>query len=1606
MFQAPGVQNEPVIESIIDSIVQAIPRTLDADNQNALAQFIRRYFHGVPHSDLSTQLAEDLLGAAQSHWKLSQQRPADTHKLRIFNPEFATEGWQSAHTVIEIVTQDQPWLVASVQSLLRTEHLGVHLLIHPVLDIARKKEGSLINLTPQKSTGSDSERLVAESLIHVQIDRLNTSEHIGLTEKFDAMLHLLRMIHSEQPAMQDTLAMLAHGNTEHTEFVQWLAQDRFICFGSATLPTDQLADTNATGESLSVEDSDALGLLNQHHRFHWPLREQLPADALVSLSATSMPLTISKAASKSPILRDEFADILLIPNGSTVTVLLGLFASSLQYQPTQSIPFIRDRIRSAIDASERSPDSHDGEALERVLRGFPREMLLQTHPERLLEMAKGIVSLHERQQIRLFYSVDPLNRFYNCLVFIPRDTYSRELRHNIEALLLAGLSGESLDFRTEFSSNSALARLHFVVRRRPPFSHKVNWSALEARIRSAAITWHDQLLDMLRDQYDESTALTLYKKYAKGFSENYRVDYSARAAVADIEFIENTSLADGPVMSFYRNIFTDSNTVNFKLFSESNSVSLSSVIPIIENMGLRIETGHPFEISRLGDSSVWIHEFTAEYAGKGEHNASESGEYIQAAWLQIWRDSVENDGFNQLILEAGLTWREVVIVRSYCKYLLQIAVPFSQSYMIECLVSNAEIALLLIKLFNEKFDPKLTGRNIEACTQKINEAMDSVASLDEERILRSYQNLIDATLRTNYFCLNTAGEPFDYLSFKFDSGRVNDLPLPKPHVEIFVYSPMLEAIHLRGGAVARGGLRWSDRREDFRTEVLGLMKAQMVKNAVIVPVGSKGGFFVKVPPSPDRETNQQTAISCYQTFLSGLLDITDNIIDGKLVPPSNVVRYDSDDPYLVVAADKGTATFSDYANEVSHRYDFWLGDAFASGGSAGYDHKKMGITARGAWESVKRHFRSLGIDTQTESITVAGIGDMAGDVFGNGMLLSEKLKLVAAFNHQHIFIDPCPDPAISFAERSRLFDLPRSSWEDYNVDTLSKGGAIFSRAEKKLHLSTEAAQALGIENTTLTPNELISHILKAPVDLLWNGGIGTYIKSSSETHQQAADRSNDAVRIDANALHCQVIGEGGNLGLTQLARIEFAQQGGHVYTDAIDNSAGVDCSDHEVNIKILLNSVVHNQDLTVKHRDELLANMTAEVASLVLRDNYLQTQCISQVLSEAAINLDEQAQFMTHLENTERLDREIEHLPSTEDIADRMANGDGLTAPEIAVLVSYSKLVLYDELLESSLSEDPALADLLIEYFPMPLQQQYRQEILSHRLQREIICSVITNEFINRLGPTFGYRMYRELGTSAADVVSAFIAVRSIFNMPTLWAAIEALDNAVASDIQIQMNILVRGLVERATHGLLRIRSGYKTIDQVIAQYKEGIAELIQAMPDCLSSSSKKTLNQRVTFFTDAKVPAATALQVAQVVPMSSSLDIVEVSSSLNETVAHTATVYFELGRALDLQWLREEIAGLAVTSHWHVLAKAELRSDLHYQQRYLAAEIISSTNQMPSAFERVKLWSENNAGPLEKFTALMLDIKASSDVDFAMLSLAVNEVHKLLNSDRPLSGT
>jgi glutamate dehydrogenase len=1015
---------------------------------------------------------------------------------------------------------------------------------------------------------------------------------------------------------------------------------------------------------------------------------------------------------------------------------------------------------------------------------------------------------------------------------------------------------------------------------------------------------------------------------------------------------------------------------------------------------VRVLEERPYEIARAGGTAVWLHDFGLFRAGAEELDLDRLRGIFHEAFARVWRGDAENDDFNRLVLAARLDWRQVTVLRAYAKYMRQAGFTFSQSYVEQTLAAHPEIARLLLELFLAAHDPAADADGavrIAGIEMAIRTALDDVANLDEDRIVRQYLAVIQATLRSNYF-QSEGGAAKPYLAFKLDPRQVPGLPEPRPMAEIFVYSTRVEGVHLRGGKVARGGLRWSDRMEDYRTEVLGLMKAQMVKNTVIVPVGSKGGFVLKnPPPASDREAFLAEGVACYKLYLHGLLDLTDNLVGGRLVPPPALVRRDGDDPYLVVAADKGTASFSDYANAVSKEYGFWLGDAFASGGSAGYDHKKMAITARGAWEAVKRHFRELGLDTQTQEFSVIGIGDMSGDVFGNGLLLSEKIRLVAAFDHRHVFIDPSPDPAASFAERQRLFALPRSSWADYDAGLISAGGGVYPRSAKSVALSPEARAALGITAETLTPQELVRAVLLAPVDLLYNGGIGTYVKASQESHADVGDRANDAIRVNGGELRCRVVAEGGNLGCTQLGRIEYALKGGRINTDAIDNSGGVDCSDHEVNIKILLNSVIEDGELTEKQRNKLLVEMTDEVAKLVLRDNYFQTQVLSVSRSRGVHLLDEQMRYMHALAAAGRLNRLLERLPREEQIGERRAAGIGLTHPELAVILAYNKMELYEALLASDVPEDAYISTALERYFPQALRQRFPEQVRRHPLKREIIATHVVNSMVNRVGPTFVFRLQEETGAATADIVRAYLATREVFALVPLWQAIEALDNQVADATQTAMLLDGLRLIQRGTLWFLHHRDHLRDLVATLERFSGGVERLAASLLEVVTPSYRAELDAAVDHFTGLGVPSALARRVACLEELYSALDLVEVAAESGRDAELVARVYFTLGGELDLHWLGHQIGALPADTHWHGLARAALRDDLSTQARLLTADVLRGAPENAAVDDLIASWRSRRNFQFERCRHLFAEIRSASTPDMPMLSVALRELRGLV---------
>lgn len=1592
----------------IDEVLALIHAKAPAEQRDALAQFVNLYYRDVAPEDVLARRADDLYGAALSHWNFARKREPLKPKIRVFNPTVEENGWQSTHTIIEIVNDDMPFLVDSVTIEVNRHGLTLHLIVHPILYIKRNADGELI-----QQTTTPKEQTTVESFMHVEVDRVVSQEQLNTLAK-----DLQRVLGDVRVAVDDWKKMTARITDVLTEiekttppipldemmegkaFLRWLADNNFTFLGYRCYDLVKLGDEDA----LKIVTGSGLGILRE--------RDVEPPSALPSnlRAFARLPrlLFITKANSHSTVHRPGYLDYVGVKRFDETGEVcgehrfLGLFTSTAYRAKPEEIPLLRRKTANVVGRSGIKMGSHTGKALLNILDTYPRDELFQIGETDLLKTVREILHLGERQRFRLFIRNDPFDRFISCLIYAPRENYTTELIKHWEHILMQAFQGKGTEYDV-FLSESVLIRILIRVRTTPGAIPAYDINDIERRLIAAARRWEDELKQALGEALGEAKGNELYHRIGLAFPAAYREDFPARNAVTDAERAQRVLEGQPLALSLYRPLEAGPRELRFKLVHKGRPVILSNSLPMLECMGLTVLDERPYHLPVEGSEPVWIHDF-----GLMTQNADidvEIGrlqEIFEDAFGRVFRGEIENDDFNRLVIAANLPAEEIVILRAYAKYLRQTGFPLTLSFIQPTLSNNAGIARQLIELFKIRFD--LSRSYDEAAEAEIIKAikgsLESVQNLNEDRVLRQFLALIRATTRTNFWRTDEHGARRSFLSFKFDPSKVPGLPDPKPMFEIFVYSPRFEGVHLRGGKVARGGLRWSDRPEDFRTEILGLVKAQMVKNTVIVPVGSKGGFVLKRAPAPsDREAYLKEGIECYQDYLRGLLDLTDNLKQGTIIPPPQIRRHDADDPYLVVAADKGTAAFSDYANAISKEYGFWMEDAFASGGSAGYDHKAMGITARGAWESVKRHFREMSVNTQTTDFTVVGVGDMSGDVFGNGMLLSEHIKLVAAFDHRHIFLDPAPDAGLSFHERARLFTLPRSSWADYNSKLISEGGGVYPRTAKSIHITPGVRQALGLgelEAEDLTPNEMITAILKAPVDLLYNGGIGCYVKATRETNADAGDRANDLVRINGQDLRCKAVAEGGNLGFTQLGRIEYALNGGRINTDAIDNSAGVSTSDHEVNIKILLGIVISEGEMTEKQRNTLLAEMTDEVAALVLRDNYSQTQWLS-VSRHMAINLlDAQQRFMRFLEKAGRLKRSLEFLPTDDQIAERRSKQIGLTSPETAVLLAYSKIWLTDELLASSLPDDSWVQTALERYFPQALRERYSDYMRRHPLRREIIATHVTNSMVNRVGSTFVHYLGEITGFRPAEIVRAYLLTREVFGLVPIWKEIESLDNQIEDRLQAQMVLDIDKLVVRATAWFLRSRRLLDDMAASISYFSQGVSALAQQFPQSLDQTDRERLEAVAANYQTQGVPEALARRVACLDALYSALDIVEVSGASQQPVEKVAGVYYDLATRLDLPRLREQIAALPGEQHWQGLARGAMLDELTGLQRTITGEAINGSNGAVTSNELVQEWLKRNQRAIERTRQLLSELENAPSLDVSMLSVALRELRHL----------
>lgn len=1606
-----------------------------AANAPELADLIRLFYRHVPAEEVNDDDPVDLVGAVRSNYQLAESRVPGRAAVRILNPTRAHDGWQCPVTVVQVVTDDMPYLVDSVASELTRGGVQVQRVVHPIVVVRRDPvTGERTEVLPTADPAEPPADALAESWMNIEVDlitdpdrarELETRLLTVLTDVREVVEDTDRMVSTALQLADELLKDSSEATTDGAMLLKWLADGHFTFMGYRQYELVQEDGDPALRAVLA----SGLGVLRQ--------------DSLAARSLTAGPdngaqalspdlLVLTQASAQSSVHRSVYpyyVGVKTFDAEGNVTGehrFLGIFGTTALHENVLDIPVIGRRVRDVIHRAGFPLQSYSGQRMLEVIQNYPRTELFSVDGDTLYQTVTGVIALAERRRLRLFLRRDPFGRFFSCLVYLPRDRYTTTSRLAMQEVLLAELGGLNLEYSARIGE-SALARVHFMVHTDPARTLDPDTHAIQNKLAEAVRSWDDRMVEAVvgDDGVGAETATEQGQRFAAVFPEAYKEDFPASTGLEDYRRIE--ALVEGDLdMVFYVPEDPEPGERRFKLFLTGDGITLSDVLPMLQRMGVIVVDERPYEITREDGVQCWIYDFGLRIDQATLDQLSESDlESVRArfqnAFAAVWRGEAEVDRFNSLVLQAGLTWQQAAMLRAYAKYLRQAGTPYSQDYIEDAVLGHRSVAIALVALFESRFDPRLDDatRADRTATMvvEVGKLIDDVTSLDADRILRSLLTLINATLRTNYFFRDADGNGRPYLSVKLDPQTIPDLPAPRPKFEIFVYSPRIEGVHLRFGSVARGGLRWSDRREDFRTEVLGLVKAQAVKNAVIVPVGAKGGFVVKKPIAPvgdpgiDRENFMSEGIACYKMFISGLLDLTDNLINNEVVPAPQVVRYDSDDTYLVVAADKGTATFSDIANGVSQSYGFWLGDAFASGGSIGYDHKAMGITAKGAWESVKRSFRELGVDTQTEEFTVVGIGDMSGDVFGNGMMLSEHIRLVAAFDHRHIFIDPDPVAASSFAERVRLFNVPRSSWDDYDRSLISEGGGIFPLTAKSIPLSPQIRAALGLPEDVekLSPPELKKAILLAPVDLLWNGGIGTYVKASTESHGEVGDKANDSIRVNGSDLRVKVVGEGGNLGLTQRGRIEFARIGGKVNTDALDNSAGVDCSDHEVNIKIFLDQLVREGSVEQQQRNDVLGEMTDEVGELVLADNYSQNNVLGVSRAHAGPMLSVHARLTADLEKRGALNRKLEAMPSVAEFKALEKSGEGLTSPELATLLAFTKLTLKEELLASDIPTIDTFTRKLPDYFPGLLRERFGAAIPNHPLARQIITTVVVNEVVDGGGISFAFRLAEEMSASATDAVRAYAVVTQVFDLPSIWREIEALDNVVPTAVQDDMVLETRRLLDRASRWLLSNRPQPLAVGSTINRFRDVVAELSPFAMDLLQGKEHAVVTGKADRFVEQGVPAELARKVAALLYMYGLLDVTEIAelaerefgptSGMGPERSHreTADLYFALSDHLDIDHMLDSVTSLERGNRWHALARLALRDDFYSSLRAITLDVLRASDPGDTAAENISKWEQANASRLARSRGALEEINRVHQLDLATLSVAARQVRSMV---------
>jgi glutamate dehydrogenase len=1589
--------------AVVKTVLEMVDARTAPERRDAIAAFAKAYTRRLADDDLAETDADELYGMVLSTFGFLDGRGSHPVRVRAFTPDPATDGYAIPGTALETNTDDSPFLVDSVQEELAARSLVVRRRLHPVVGTIRDEAGHVERVL----SGRDASH--RESILHFELERtLSEREREDLEARVTAILHDVRLVVRDFEPMQDRVRHMievaragavrysAQEVGETVDFLEWLLQLNFVLLGYREYELLGGEEDRA----IQAAPGTGLGILSDVGRsaFSEPtllatldpnIRRRIEDGDLLVFSKTNAYSTVHRRARMDYIgVRKVNADGEIIGEAR----LIGLFTSKAYMEPATKTPLLHHKLEQILTAEDLIPGSHDYKEVVELFESFPRDELFSASTSELRRLVVGLLQLEKHGGIRVLVRKDLYGRSVSVVVALPRDRFNATLRKRLQRLFLQRFNGSTVDYHLSLGETEN-ARIFFTVHLEPGVQiPEVPYEELEQEVERLARTWDDDLHDALVARVGVQRGGMLADKWGPRFPNYYKASAQWNLIVDDVLALEELESRPEGFYVGLSNEVAGERLTRVRLYKTGGKVDLSAFMPILEALGLRAVEEIPTAIQ--GEGKVYIHDFGVLDARGAVLELDTAAERVAATISAVWRGEAESDSLNRLVIFAGLTWREVAITRAYRRYRQRVAPAFTEEYRNNAFAENPHIAARLLHLFQAKFDPSsgATEEDLEEIRAQITDDLQAVASLDQDRILRGMLGTVDATVRTNAYL-----EGRDYLSFKLCSADVPEMPKPYPLFEIFVYSPEMEGVHLRNGRVSRGGIRWSDRREDYRTEILGLMKAQKVKNAVIVPDGSKGGFVLKRSPAAPEDLRAEV-VKQYTTLIRGLLDLTDNRVGGEVVHPDGVRVLDGPDPYLVVAADKGTATFSDTANDLSERYGFWLGDAFASGGSQGYDHKALGITARGAWESVKRHFRELGVDVMTQPFTVVGVGDMSGDVFGNGMLLSPSIRLLAAFDHRNIFVDPDPDPAASFAERQRLFLTPRSSWNDYDRSKMSVGGDVFDRRSKEVVISPQVREALGIPDDVhddMTPAELMHLILTAPVDLLWHGGIGTYVKASSESNADVGDRANDAIRVDGHEVRAKVIGEGGNLGCTQLGRIGYAQEGGRINTDFIDNSAGVDTSDHEVNLKILLGMAIQRDELSLDGRNELLEACAQDVVSHVLYDNYLQAQILSQEMLVSSQRIENYEDLMVQLEDEGELDREVEFLPSTEEMLRRRAEGLGMVRPELAVLLAYAKRSIASALLDSDLPDSPYLEQDVEAYFPRLVVERFGSLIQEHPLRRELIATIAANDVVNSQGITFVSRMVTETGARPSQVVRAFRIARDVTGAVERWADVEALDGVIDPGIQNQLMTGVDWLVDTTSRWYL-VRAAGQQLERAVGETKESFAELSgvidQIGPEAWREEHEHTARRLVA----EGVPPEIARRHAFQGELVHGPDITSVAHATGRSVLEVARAFFLLGERLRIDWLEQQLDELPAGSRWQRWAQQSMEDDLFTLRRQMAEVVMAQAGGRPID-EAVDAFLEEHADAMGRVEKFMRGLAMEGVSDLAQITVGLRQIRSLL---------